>query len=76
VHPSNELRVGEWSPGLRCSGIFRTLLRGLPGYWVVLFDRAAFDCPADSPSAHLYASEVAVFQAPEPLDIGMRSFRG
>ncbi len=50
--------------------------KGLPDYWAVLFDRAAFNCPAGSSLAHPTASEAAAFQAPEPLSTGISPISG
>ena len=61
-------RVGDWSPGLRCSGRFHERDKGLPGAWVVLFARAVVDHPAGSTvPAHCGFGDV-VFKVRDPLD--------
>jgi hypothetical protein len=39
--------------------------KGLPGYWAVLFDRAAFDCPADSPVGSPYRLRRLLLSGPQ-----------
>lgn len=58
------------SPGLPRDG------KGLPGYWVVFFGRAAVRDPAGSSSAHPHASEAAAFRARKLLSAGTFAISG
>ncbi len=69
----NARRVGEWSPGLPGTGYLLWRVRGLPGYWTVLWARAVDIHPAGRVTASPFiGGDATAFRAMDPL--GDRKF--
>lgn len=62
--------------GPPCSPEFPRKVKGLTGYWAVLFQRALGQDPAGPSPAHPSAFEVAAFQHPEILSTGLSAISG
>lgn len=58
--PADSALAGDGSPALRYTGVFSWRDQGLPGYWAVLFARAAVEHPARPVTASPLPSVVTV----------------